>query len=303
VIRLSEAFSHAVWVALALLVATPPLVGQQPEHGHDEAAQESAATRSGPTGPKVSAEPVAGGTPGDLPREPAPSPPAPAGARWPSPVADDTPFSLILLDVLEYQRTGSVDGARWDVVGWWGGDWRRLWVKSEGELYGGSGAGGQIDAQVLYGRLVSPFFDLQAGLRVEQHREVARDPTRVFAVLGVQGLSPYRFEVEPALFLSNKGKLSGRLTASYDLLLTQRLIAQPRFETEIAAQADREFGVEPGVNSAELGLRLRYEIRRELAPYLGLSYRRTLGETRERVLREGGEPNELQTVVGLRAWF
>lgn len=230
-------------------------------------------------------------------------PTAAGGAAWPSPVADDERYSSVLLDLVEYQRVGSVDGVRWDAVGWWGGDWQRLWLKSEGTLYGGRDSGGQWDFQALYGKLISPFFDLQLGLRAEQHREIEADPTRVFAVVGVQGLTPYRIEVEPALFLSNKGKLSGRLTASYDMLLTQRWILQSRFEMEAAAQRDTAFGVDSGVNDAELGLRLRYEVRRELAPYAGLSYRRSLGAARGRVLREGGDPNELQLVAGLRTWF
>ena len=231
------------------------------------------------------------------------SPQAAGGAAWPSPVADDGRYSSVLLDLVEYQRAGSVDGLRWDAVGWWGGDWKRLWLKSEGNLYGGRGSGGQWDVQALYGRLISPFFDLQLGLRAEQHMEIEADPTRVFAVVGVQGLTPYRIEVEPALFLSNKGKLSGRLTASYDMLLTQRWILQSRFETEVAAQGDTAFGIDSGVTDAELGLRLRYVVRRELAPYAGLSYRRSLGAARGRVLREGGDPNELQLVAGLRTWF
>lgn len=241
-----------------------------------------------------------------LPREPAPpqaSPAAVAGAGWPSPVADDARFTSVLFDVLEYQRVGSGDAARWDLVGWWGGDWRRFWLKSEGNLYSGRDSGGQWDVQALYGKLISSFFDLQLGFRVEQHMEIDAEPTRAFAVAGVQGLAPYRVEIEPALFLSNKGKVSGRLTASHDTLFSQRLILQSRFETEVAAQRDAEFGVESGINDAELGMRLRYEVRRELAPYVGLSYRRSLGAARDRVRREGGQPNELQAVVGLRTWF
>lgn len=256
--------------------------------------------------PAAEAPAVEQETPEALPREPAPpeaSPAAAAGAGWPSPVADDGRYSNLLLDLLEVQRVGSVDAMRWDLVGWWGGDWRRLWLKSEANLYRGRDSGGQWDVQALYGKLISPFFDLQLGLRVEQHMETDSDPTRAFAVLGLQGLAPYGIEVEPALFLSNKGKLSGRLTASRDTLLTQRLILQSRFETEVAAQRDEEFGVESGVNDAELGLRLRYEVRRELAPYVGLSYRRSLGAARQRVRREGGDPNELQVAVGLRTWF
>lgn len=221
---------------------------------------------------------------------------------WPEPVADSETYSLALFDLLEYQRVGSVNALRWDFLSWRGGDKHRLWVRSEGELNFVRPLGGQADLQVLYGRLVSPFFDLLVGGRVEQHYERGQNPTRAFAVVSLQGLAPGRFEVEPSLFLSHKGKVSGRFTASLDLYQTQRLILQPRFETEFAFQRDEAFGVERGIGDAELGLRLRYEIRREFAPYFGVSYRRSLGATRERVLREGGDPNEIQFVIGVRMW-
>ena len=143
-------------------------------------------------------------------------------------------------------------------------------------------------------RLVSPFFDLLIGARVEQHYEGGRNPTRAFGVVSL--------EVEPSLFLSNKGKVSGRFTLSLDLYQTQRLILQPRFETEFAFQRDEDFGVERGISDFEVGVRLRYEVRREFAPYLGVSYRRRLGATRGARAREGGDPNEVQFVVGVRWW-
>src|SRR5581483_1307663 len=146
------------------------------------------------------------------------------------------------------------------------------------------------------------FFDFQIGARVEQRYERGASPTRVFAAVGFQGLAPGRFDIEPTLFLSNKGKVSGRFTATVDLYKTQRLILQPRFETEFAAQRDDAFGVERGINDVEVGLRLRYEIRREFAPYIGVSYQQSLGATRSRLIREGGGANELQIVVGVRMW-
>lgn len=224
-------------------------------------------------------------------------------ASWPRPVIDDETYSFVLFDLLEYQRVREVDALRWDILAWRGGDQRRFWFKSEGTRYIEPGAGGQADLQFLYGKLVSPFFDLQAGLRFEQHDERDATPQRGFLVLGLQGLAPYRFEIEPALFLSNKGKVSGRFTASTDWFLTQRTVLQPRLETEFALQKDEPFGVESGINDVELGLRLRYEFRRQFAPYLGVSFRQNFGATRERILREGGQPNSWQLMLGARAWF
>jgi copper resistance protein B len=223
-------------------------------------------------------------------------------SKWPSPTADSATYAYALFDLIEYQRIRDVNAVRWDALAWIGGDTRRIWLKSEGQLYPSTQAGGEADVQALYGVLIAPFFDLQAGLRYEKHYE-RNNPSRVFAVVGLQGLAPYRFEIEPTLFVSNKGKVSGRFTAAYDVLLTQRLILQLRVETEFAFQKDEEFGVDSGFNDAEFGLRLRYEVRRELAPYAGLSYRESFGATRSRVLREGGAPNELQLVAGVRVWF
>ena len=219
----------------------------------------------------------------------------------PSPVGDSEKYTYVLVDLLEYQRTRGVDVLRWDATGWHGGDRQRLWFKSEGERYSSAGEGGEADLQALYGKLISPYFDLQAGLRVETHFE-RTNVSRGFAVLALQGLTPYRFEIEPELFLSNKGKVSMRFKASHEWQLTQRLILQPRAETEIAFQRDESFGVDRGVNDAEAGLRLRYEIRREVAPYAGVSFRQSFGAAKDRVLREGGIPNQLQFVFGLRFW-
>ena len=223
-------------------------------------------------------------------------------AKWPDPIADHAPLTYAFFDLLEYQRVGRMNALRWDSLGWRGGDWRRFWLKSEGSVDLGARTSGAADLQALYGKLIAPFFDLQIGARVEQRYERGVSPTRVFAVVGLQGLAPGRFDIEPAFFVSNKGNVSGRFTATLDLLQAQRLILQPRFETDFAAQRDDAFGVEPGIGDVEAGLRLRYEIRREFAPYVGVSYRQSLGATRTRAIREGVAPHELQIVVGVRTW-
>jgi copper resistance protein B len=116
-------------------------------------------------------------------------------------------------------------------------------------------------------------------------------------------LAPYRYELEPALFVSQDGKVSARVTASYDVLLSQRLILQPRIEANAALQADRSFGVGEGLNDTEIGARLRYELRRELAPYAGVSWRQTYGRTKRMARAEGEPASNLSVVVGVRAWF
>ena len=234
--------------------------------------------------------------------EPAPVRPGIAEpSKWPSPVSDNAHYSYILVDLLEFQRIRNINAVRWDGVGWYGGDSNRLWIKTAGEQYSSSRSGGQWDIQALYGKLISPFFDLQAGVRYEKHFE-SNNPQRTFAVIGLQGLAPGRFDIEPAFMVSNKGKTSFTFTGTYETLLTQKLVLQPRFETEIAFQRDSDFGVGRGVNDVEVGLRLRYEIRRELAPYIGVTFRQSFEATAQRVTREGGVPNALEFVIGLRLW-
>lgn len=221
---------------------------------------------------------------------------------WPKPVDDKQRSYLLLFDQLEYQRIRTIDALNWNILGWYGGDVNRLWVKSEGTFYPSTVGGGEADAQVLYGKLVSPFFDVQTGLRYEQHSEQNRTRTRGFLVLGLQGLSPYRFDLEPTLFLSNRGKLVVRFSGTYDLLLSQRLILQPRVDTEIAVSGDKDFGAPRGVNAVGTSARLRYEIRREFAPYVGVGYQQSYDIRQTRILNEGGSPNGLQLVFGIRVW-
>jgi len=222
---------------------------------------------------------------------------------WPSPVDDTAMYSFVLFDLLEYQRTSDLDALRWDILGWLGGDYNRFWFKSEGRKVFTSREGSEVEAQALYGRLIAPFFDLQVGLRYDQRLQRGANPTRVYAVVGVQGLAPYRFDIEPTLFISNKGQVSARLTATYDVLLSQRLVLQPRLEINGAFQKDEAIGIAAGLNDVELGGRLRYEIRREFAPYIGVTWKESIGATHRLTTREGGDPSHLAFVAGVRLWF
>jgi copper resistance protein B len=192
---------------------------------------------------------------------------------------------------------GGEEGYLWDAQGWYGGDLNRLVIKSEGEgEFGGSVEDAEI--QALYSRAIGPFFDLQAGVRLDLEPD-----TRTHAVIGVQGLAPYMFHVDAAAFLSDRGDLTARIEAEYDQKITQRLILQPRMEMELAAQDIAERGIGAGLTKIEPGLRLRYEIAREFAPYIGIEYEAKLGETAD-IARAGGEdPDGFKLLVGLRAWF
>lgn len=209
---------------------------------------------------------------------------------------------FFLADVLEYRPHGDDSDFRWDIESYYGGDFNRLWFKSEGEQSAKRGEY-DLDAQVLYGRFVIKYYDAQIGARMETRTYKGHNETRTHAVIGLEGLVPYRFEIEPLLFISEEGDVSARITAAKDFLLTQRLILQGRVETKLAIQEVKKFATGSGLNNVEVGLRLRYEIRREIAPYIGVSYERSLFSTEDLVRLEGGEVNQLRFVAGLRVWF
>lgn len=207
-------------------------------------------------------------------------------------------FSQIMFNLAEYQVRDGRDSFRWDGEGWFGGDINRLVVKFEGSGAFGDGVD-DAEVQALYSRTIGPYFNFQAGVRYD----FKPDPSRTYATIGFEGLAPYWFEVEGALFLSDKGDLLGRLEGYYDQRITQRLILQPRAEINLAAQDVPENGIGSGLSDIELGLRLRYEIKREVAPYIGVSYDRKLGHSARFARGAGEDVGGATLVVGVRAWF
>ncbi len=207
-------------------------------------------------------------------------------------------YSKVMANLAEYQARSGGGGYRWEGEAWFGGDLNRLVVKSEGE---GSRRDGleAAEAQVLYSRAVGPYFNLQAGVR----QDFKPTPQRTYATLGVEGLAPYWFDVQGAFFLSTQGELLARAEGTYDLRLTQQFILQPRAELNFAAQDTRETGIGSGLSNAELGLRLRYEIRKDFAPYIGVSYDQQFGRTADYSRALGQNPSRTSFVVGIRAWF
>lgn len=223
----------------------------------------------------------------------------------PPPIEDSMFHSLTLLEIFEYRaNSAGADTFDWDLVGWYGGDTNRLWVKSEGSLDLASGYDGSGDLQLLYGRMIAPFWDLQAGFRTKFNRGSGLDGnSRTYAVIGLQGLAPGNFDVEPAIYFSDRGEISAELTMSYDLYLTQRLILQPRFRGEVSLQGDDRFGTGEGMNETDIGLRLRYEISREIAPYIGVSWLHSYGETARLARQQGEARDSVAFVAGIRFWW
>ena len=199
---------------------------------------------------------------------------------------------------LEYQSRKGHDGFSWDGEVWYGGDINRLTVKSEGEGAFGEGLEG-TETQLLYSRAIGPYFNAQAGVR----QDFGPGADRTYATIGFEGLAPYWFEVEGALFLSDKGDLLGRLEGYYDQRITQKLILQPMAELNFAAQDVPETGTGSGLSDLELGLRLRYEIVKEFAPYVGVEWARKVGDTARFARAAGEDADSVSFVMGVRAWF
>ncbi len=210
---------------------------------------------------------------------------------------DDSIYTFFQVEQLEY-RAGNDDILAWDVNAWIGNDDHRLAFKSEGEKPVGKTTEG-AELQVLYRRPVSDYFDLNVGVR----HDLKPDPDRTYGVLGLQGLAKQFVETDLNLFVSEKGDVSLRIEAERDFRLTQRLIVQPSLETTIALSEDTEIKSGAGVNSLELGLRLRYEIKREFAPYVGLHWEKKFGATANFAKQDGEETDDLFLVAGINFWF
>ncbi len=198
--------------------------------------------------------------------------------------ADSISYS-VQIDQIEGRWGDDENRLHWDLEGWVGGDTNRFWYRSEGDERTSGPSGGEIELQALYSRHVAPFWDLQIGLDRSETFGSGTDHQRTRAVIGFDGLAPYWFEVEPQLFIGDGGDVSAR------------------FAINAATHDDTDFGIKSGVNSVELGLRLRYEVQREFAPYVGVSWIRKLGKTEDLARDEGEEYRDLAFVLGVRLWF
>lgn len=214
-------------------------------------------------------------------------------------VHDNEIFAVFRGDRLEYQTGEGNEKFLWDVQAWVGSDYNKIWFKSEGTWLLDPEKFDEAETELLYSRNIAAFWDLQIGMR----HDFKPDPDRTFAAFGLEGLAPYWFEVEATAYISEDGDISAGFEAEYDLLLSQKLILQPRFETSVAVQEVEKYGVGRGLNDIELGVRLRYEIRREFAPYIGVSWSRKLGETKDLAQDEGEDTDVISFVAGLRVWF
>ncbi|MBN8925682.1 MAG: copper resistance protein B [Rhodospirillales bacterium] len=215
-----------------------------------------------------------------------------------APVMDNSLYFHALLDQFEGRVGGGQDGFKWEGQAWAGTDYDKVWLKSEGFALG---KGGVEDGrhELLYDRALTTYLDLQAGVRTDWDSSTGRS----WAALGVQGLAPLFFDYEATTYLSDSGHAALRLAASYDLLITQRLILQPEIEMNFYSKADPGRAVGAGLSDIDAGLRLRYEISRKFAPYVGVAYSGKFGQTADFARKEGDAATAVQFVFGIRTWF
>ena len=206
-------------------------------------------------------------------------------------------YAKVLIDQLEWRDSSEGSASAWDAEAWYGSDYNKLRLRTEGDRV--QGRTEDARAEVLWDRIIARWWSVQAGARYD----FGEGPSRTWAAVGVQGLAPYWFEIEATLYAGEEGRTAARLKAEYELLLTQRLILQPEAEVNLYGKADRERGLGSGLSDLEAALRLRYEIRREFAPYVGLVWSRSFGDTADQARANGADANDLQIVAGFRIWF
>ncbi len=211
--------------------------------------------------------------------------------------SDDPMLTMVMVNQFELQLTGGDDLLVWGAEGWIGKDLNKFWLKSSGEYVDSKMENAEI--QALYSRAIAPFWDLQLGWR----HDIRPTPTRDWMTLGLKGLSPYFFDIDMALFVGDNGRTSARLQAEYEVMLTQRLILVPEIEMNLYGKNDPATGTGSGLSDIEAGLRLRYEVRREFAPYIGVNWTRMYGNTADYARDEGADVDDIQFLIGVRAWF
>jgi copper resistance protein B len=210
---------------------------------------------------------------------------------------DKTRVGKVLLDQLDWRDADGGNALAWDAQAYYGTDYNKLWLKTEGEHTNEATEDARVE--LLWDRIVSRWWSAQAGVR----HDFGVGPSRDWLAVGVQGLAPYFFEVEATAYIGDAGRTAARFKAEYELLFTQRLILTPEVELNLYGKDDPERKIMAGVTHAEVALRLRYEIRREIAPYVGIAWIHRFGRTADLFRAAGDDPSEVEALAGIRIWF
>lgn len=304
----TRAWPHLAVLALAATLVPWPAIAQHAHHPQPaQTARDAQRDEAPDTAPP--ADPHAGhhtidraGHDAQEPKTPIPPiTPADRAAAFPDvaghAVHDDAIHHYVVFNRIEAGDTDQGSAFAWEGSAWIGTDLDRVWLRSEGERVDGSTESG--DLEVLYGRSIAPWWDVVAGVR----EAFGEGPSRTSAALGVQGLTPYKFEFQATAYLGEGGGIAANVEIEYDTLITNRLILQWLAEADWHGEDDPQRGIGAGLSSVEAGLRLRYEITRRFAPYIGIVHERVYGETADLHRAAFEDTDDTRVVVGLRAWL
>jgi copper resistance protein B len=215
-------------------------------------------------------------------------------------------FSQVLFDQLEVRDTDEGRVLGWEASAWYGGDVNKMYFTTEGERLmapehdDDDPATESAETRLAWSHAFAPYWDWQLGVRRDWQPD---DPNRNWTSFGVQGIAPYQFEIDANLFIGEAGLTHLRVEAEYELMLTQKLVLAPSVEASVYGKEDRKLGIGHGLTDIEAGLRLRYEIRREIAPYIGVNWEKQYGDTADITRAAGGKTEEGSAVAGIRVWF
>lgn len=210
---------------------------------------------------------------------------------------DDPLLYKVMVDQLEIRAADGPNPRVLEADAWVGYDLNKFWIKADLEQVDGKIE--EAEVQFLYSRAISPFWDFQLGWR----RDIKPTPDRDYLALGFKGLAPYLFEVDSALFLGEAGQVGARFSAEYEYMLSQQLVLSPEVSMNLYSKNDSAVGIGSGLSDMALGLRLRYEVTREFAPYIGVNWTKMFGQTADYARSSGEDTSDGQIVVGIRAWF
>ncbi len=210
---------------------------------------------------------------------------------------DDPILTKLMLDKFEVGFAKGPNPITWEGGLWIGKDLNKLWFKTEGEHVSGEIEGSEN--QLLFSHAISTFWDLQAGWRHDTVPGTSRD----YAQIGIQGLAPYFVETDANLSFGKNSQVKLNFNFEYEMMLTQKLVLSPEFGFNAYAKDDKAMGVGSGLSDASAGLRLRYEVKREFAPYIGVNWSKKFGKTADFITDEGGDSSETMFVAGVRIWY
>jgi copper resistance protein B len=210
---------------------------------------------------------------------------------------DDPVIGKLMIDQFETRITEGDNPLVLEAQAWIGKDLNKLWLKVDSEWVDKKNE--ELEVQALYSRAIDPYWDFQIGWRFDSKPS----PSKNWFAIGFQGLAPYWYEVDSALFIGESGQLNLRLAAEYEWMFTQQLVLSPEVEANFYSKKDENHGIGSGLSDTQIGLRLRYEIKREFAPYIGVNWTQKYGKSADYARAEGEDSGDVQFVVGIRAWF